>query len=380
MSAPTFIWPDPITDASQISGATFLYFDGPIILTQTPVIYPLDYSPFPRLVELRNPSWRNTFEKQFYSWIQMKHLSNTTVDLFKPLKKILVCMLKYSASSRAIDEMSSFYEMLGINFDELKLSCNQYNAYGEFMRHLLFEKYYEYDEDWEKVYRYYDEIVHQKVVEKLLVKSYFLRLFVFKDFIKANARILLTNQNLITLFSKMSIHMQPIQTGQNIDIDIVEWELFRQILSPRLDPLDKEKIDFIIELLNEHGPEIQRFRLKCHQLAQELTIPDNLENLPVYVEKFIRQNVEHEIGDVLMLDRRDTDRFLENLFSDRMAWAGITTFLRGVVQEQQQLFTVGGLILAIATIGATAVRTLVARNEKISQNDFALVYRIAKNI
>lgn len=158
---------------------------------------------------------------------------------------------------------------------------------------------------------------------------------------------------------------------------MIAWEIFRHILSPRLDPLNRERVEFIARLLGSCTDQIHRLRIKCATLADQLRQPATFERLPSEIERLIRVYVEKEIADLLESDQRALQKYLTGLLGDHKTWLGVATFLAGVVGGHD-LVTAGGAIAALSSIGAQAFKTAAEQREKLRGNDFALIYTIAR--
>ena len=188
--------------------------------------------------------------------------------------------------------------------------------------------------------------------------------------------VLLTNENLTEFLSALPIEATA-EGAEDIVDDIIAWELFRQILSPRLDPLDARRAELIAELLEFRTEEIERLRLKCLALADQVKHPSTLEKLPSQIETFMKTQLEREIAELLQIDRRALEEFFTALFADEKTWLAILTFITGIVANQVHL-TTGAAIATLSSIGAKAFRTAADRRQKLRQSDYAVVYTIRR--
>lgn len=176
------------------------------------------------------------------------------------------------------------------------------------------------------------------------------------------------------------LDLLPVETTikeQKIDIDVVAWEIFRQIVSPRLDPLDAERVLLISDILKNRKNEVERLRLKCTILAEQMERPNALENLPSNIASFVRPQVEKEIGELLGINRQALDDFLTSLFADQMTWLAFFAFISGMISNQITI-TTGGAIGALSSVSAKAFKTAADRRQKLKNSDFTLVYRLPR--
>jgi hypothetical protein len=119
----------------------------------------------------------------------------------------------------------------------------------------------EYDVDAAPLYEYCDEIFSKQSLTKLLCKAFMLRLVALRN-MKADT-IFVSNTEIIPLLTSM-----PIETGDAVNQnqtseaceDVIALEIFRQILSPAIDPLNEKCVEIIAEYRNGRKDEISRLR------------------------------------------------------------------------------------------------------------------------
>jgi hypothetical protein len=69
------------------------------------------------------------------------------------------------------------------------------------------------------------------------------------------------------------------------------------------------------------------------------------------------------------------NEFLDLVFADYKAWAGIGTFLY-CLTAGGPLLTAGGAIATLATVGSKAMKAAAERRNKLETSDYALLYRM----
>jgi hypothetical protein len=190
--------------------------------------------------------------------------------------------------------------------------------------------------------------------------------------------VLLSNPNLVAFLSSLPVEIKRSNDKEktSIDLDVVGWEFFRQLLSPKTDPLDDNSVAEVRKLLETRPAEIDALVRKCLALAQELSSETNLETLQKTVTQHIRANVEGEIQSLLFLDKAAVNDFLDLVFADYKTRAGICTFLYSYFTAGAPLLTAGGAIAALATVGGSSIKAAAVRRQKLETSDYALLYRM----
>ncbi len=370
--SPVFLYPDPSTGPEVLSGAAFLYFQGPLVVTLPPTVLTEGSSALLPLVRDRRPKWSNDFRRLLTAWHVQHDGFDAMMTTLEPLKgkHILVAWEVYPADTKALDRAASLAASSGMSLDAVAEIINPINAGGELLRHIMLEAFLELGKDIEALFEYCGRLFHTEPLDHLLAKAYLLRLPIRWP------RVLLTNERLFIFLCNLPVETEAANTD-SIDRDVIAWEVFRHIVSRRLDPLDSERVELIAGLVNSSTEQIHRLRIKCAAVADQLRQPTAFERLPSDVERLIRVYVEKEIADLLELDRRALQEYLTALFADYKTWAGVAAFVGGVVTGHVHV-SAGGAIAALSSIGAQAFKTAAERRERLRKSDFALVYTIAK--
>ncbi|MBM3254019.1 MAG: hypothetical protein FJZ16_07195 [Candidatus Omnitrophica bacterium] len=370
------VLPDPLTSPEMLSGALFLYFDAPIWVTMPPTIVTPDSWKLLDLIKRREPGWGEIFWGIFGAWRMQMDGFRSSIEVFTPLKEksLKTMYMSYSAGTKALEESGNLITATGFTIKDLSELINPFTASGEIIRHIMLEQFLELKEDVEELYKYCGELLKEEAIPSLLTRGYLLRLKILSD--AKNCPILLSNERLIKFLEKLPIDTEVVP-DRNIDFDVIAWEFFRQLVSPRLDPLNAERADYIQKLIESRKNEIARLKSKCYKLAEKIEGVKSIEQLVAKVERLIKSEVEDEIAELFELDKGKVKEYFTKLFADKTIWIGTATTILGIVSGQPHV-TVGGAICALSTMGAKAVSEAASRKAKIKQSDYAIVYRIGK--
>jgi formate dehydrogenase maturation protein FdhE len=131
--------------------------------------------------------------------------------------------------------------------------------------------------------------------------------------------------------------------------------------------------------LQSRKEEIERLRLKCHVLAEQVRQPKTLQNLVNQIEKLIRTKVKREIAELLQLNQQALEAFLTSIFADEKTWFAVSSFIASVVTGHVYI-TTGAALAALSSIGSKAFKAAADRRQKLKQNDYALVYTISRKV
>jgi hypothetical protein len=296
--APMLFYPDSLWVPEMISGAAFLYFQEPILFTIPSAssigILGAGSSRLVELVKKNNPKWVAEFRKMFDLYVIGTKLSSKTMELLKPLHGPCFkwIQLVYPHTTECLDEAEDLQRSTGYEESSIIKMINPFSAGDSLAKHILFEMYVqtvhsekndhdlvdlgkqyarraisgdpippEYDVDAAPLYEYCDEIFSKQSLTKLLCKAFMLRLVALRN-MKADT-IFVSNTEIIPLLTSM-----PIETGDAVNQnqtseaceDVIALEIFRQILSPAIDPLNEKCVEIIAEYRNGRKDEISRLR------------------------------------------------------------------------------------------------------------------------
>lgn len=374
--SPLYVFPDPVTVPEMLSGAAFLYFQQPLLFTLPPVVLTEDSYQLLSTIKERKPEWSTTFFSLFDAWCHQHDKWRETLEALAPLKEKAFknVWLVYPADLAALERSSILAASSGLSLDSIAEMINPLNASGEIIRHILLEAFLELNKDIDALFKYCGELFRREPLPHLLAKGYFLRVQMLTEIKKAP--LLLTNERLTKFLDNLPIETTA-ETDEKIDNDVIAWELFRQILSPRLDPLNANRAQLIAELLDSRRKEVENLRLKCHVLAEQVKQPSTLEKLPTQIERIVKTQVKKELAELLQLNRQALESFFTALFADDKTWLAIYAFIAGVAAGQVHL-TTGGAIGALSSISAKAFKAAADRRQKLKTSDYTLVYTITR--
>lgn len=381
VKSPIIVYPDPIIDIEMLSGAMFLYFDRPIALTLPPVVVTEKSYDLLAVIDERKPKWSKIFYDLLNSWVIQQKCCDEVFKILEPLKgnRLITVWTVYPADRIALEKSEELIKSSGLSTDVLKQMINPINAPGELVGHIMSEAFLECNKDINKLFDYCTTIFDKEPLDNLLIKSYILRLN-FLNELPSNTSIAITNYQIWSQLlngNVSNLKHQEFQDSTGIDKDVISWEIFKTIISPRLDPMNEEKVDYIVQLLKTHREQIDRLKLKCFSLADKLKQIKVLDDLPKHVVDLVKSNVEKDLIELFDLDKKALKDFLALVFSDEKAWLGIASFIAGIISGSS-VITTGGAIAALSLIGSKSVQAANRRMETINHNDYGLAYIIAK--
>ena len=364
-------------------------------------IDPFDFFKF---ADEQQPTWLPKL-KTFYSiWMEYQTSLRRTSEILSPLhqeKTYHTTWLLYPRGQHAWEAAEDLIASSNLSFDQIANVVDPFSASDELFSHIFFEKYLELYEgsrspdelfasgarafsesnsrptksvDWRCLYEYCDARFRDGDLRTILMTSYMFRL----PFLRAMPAVLLSNPRLVDFLSSLPVEERhPDQHVRAIDGDVISWEFFRQLLSPRTDPLSTNAVTQIQTLLRDRQDEIDALKRRCLVLAQALSQERDLNELQQKISQHIRVNVEKDVLTLLSLDRAAGKDFLDSVFSDEKTWAGIATFLFSLSQGGAWL-TAGAAICALSSVGSKAMKTAAERRKKLEASDYALLYRVQR--
>jgi hypothetical protein len=397
--------PDALWRSAMVSGALFLYFkDEQIYSTLHPSVSTfltgVDPTSFFRLVDERRPAWWPKFEMFLSLSGTYRGSLHATREQLKPLaSRTKSIWLVYPRDQHALDEAQELLSSSPLPPAEIVNLIDPYSAADELFAHLFLEKVAELygpgpsqnlpwgegevgwdpvprrQVDWSALYQYCEVLFNSMTLEQLLAGAYMLRLSMLRE-LKVDG-VLLSNERLVPFLMSLPVDAPalPAQVS-NEAWDMVAWEFFRQLVSPRLDPLDKKKAEHVASLIEHRSGEIERLKGRCLQLGQQLAQePIDLTTLRESVRNHIRANVQKEVQAALDLDRDTVEGLLTEVLADEKAWVAILTLLSSLAVGGP-IVTAGSAIYALGNVGSKAVSAAGKRRERLKSQDFALLYRM----
>lgn len=401
-STVKLLFPDALYDLNSISCASFMYFEkGHIGITLHPTVFMFlsgcDPYDFYQYVQTKNPTWRNSYFFLYKLWLDSnKHLQQTG-QFLEPLHKQKVyksIWLAYAKTEEILLKAEEFISTLGMSYEELFNLINIEQAAQELMAHLHFEKILELygtpseksskefikrEVNYQLLYNYCDNFFKTTTIKQALVKAYFFRLLNVSDF----NNFMLSNERLIPLLNKLPQKIKEKKPNQEIKpeytLDVVSWEVFRQIVSPYLD--EKEpgtRINITTDFLHTKSDEIRRLKTKCWLLAENFKSDYDLPTLKNNVAKHVALYVEKDVQDLLALDKNAFSEIRDKIFSDEKTWLALLTFITSIFTGGE-LITAGAGLATLSNVAAKAYSTKSNINKTVKKIDYALLYRIKKS-
>lgn len=401
------LFPDACWNPELVSGALFLYFhDEKLAFTLHPSVSThltgADPFDFIRFVEGVNPDWLPKFSKFMGTWKSFRASLQATTEILEPLHGtgFNTVLMSYPRGSAAWESSEDLIASSELSRPDVTKIIDPFSASDELFAHIFFEKHLELYEghrsaeelvdlgakqagseaaqeraqvDWGALYEYCEALFRPAELEDLFTTAYMFRL----PILKAVPSVLLSNPNLIRFLSSLPVDAKrkADKDAVEVDLDVVAWEFFRQLVSPILDPLDNEAVEKTLRIIQRHSAEIDALRRRCFSLAQELGDEKDLEVLQGRIAQHIRGKVEGEVQAVLSLDKKAVYELFDTVFSDQKTWIGIATFLYSLITGGA-VITAGAAIYALSSVGSKAVRAAADRRQRLEMNDYALLYRM----
>ena len=327
-----------------------------------------------KLVDERKPVWSEAFYGLLSMWRNQQIGFQTCLDTLSPLKddRFKVVWTVYNANLSALDHAQDLIASSGYTLEQAGNIIDPFNAAGEAVRHLLLEAYLENNKDTGKLFDYCDHLFSSKHFPEFITKCYFLRIPFLSALGQGSRSLMLTNQKLLPLLDSLPIEPTRVTQDWRSVQDVVSWEIFRRIVSPRLDPLTPEKVARIVEINKKRHKAVVSMKERCMLLAFDVELSAKKHHLERDIERIIR-SVEPEISSLFEIDKKATKEFFNSLFADEKTWLFFASIVGGLVTGELTL-TAGAAIASLSNVGAKAFKTASERRIKIKTNDFAILY------
>lgn len=382
-----FFLPDPLISPSIISGAVFLYFDGPFLATSPPSVVTPDSLRLLDVVKSRNPPWSHHIFNIANSLDAVNIAAHDTWDNLRAIAPEAFDMvyLAFPANQEAYRRVDNWVAASGYNYESLSKLIEPSLGWAELARHIFVECYLELDRDINSLYSYCDKILGTESLDSLIVSSYLLRLQVLLN-IPSETRVLFTNERLAPFFEKLTLRL-PDKTSatdnetpsvEGIDSDIIAWEFFRVLVSPLIDPLDKHRLALLTRIKSNHHNEVLRLRALCRELSAELSGEKSVVGLGDKAISAIDAKLRKELRSIFELDETTWRTYRNGLAADKVLWSSFASMLAGV-SGSGPMFTAAGIIAALTSVGSNAFKARAERDEKLRQSDLALLHLLHKH-
>ncbi len=401
-------FPDCLWNPNKISGSSFLYFHdekiyfslAPSVSTFLSGVVPFS---FLKLIENESPPWKDAFLTFFNMWYKFKTSLIETNNIIEPLRDSNFKMIQFSydRGKHAFNNAEEIIQSTQLKLSEIYNLIDPYHACDELFSHLFFEKVLEmrYDNmtneeyaefqkqqasakisedfikyfNWKPLYDYCNELFNRNTLEELLVKSYMFRFNYLHDM----PSILLSNSNLIFFLGSMPVsYNKENKVDENLELDVIAWELFRHLVSPKVDPLEHKKVSLVKKMLNLRVEEIERLKNRCYTLSTNLSQEKNLDRLTLRVRDIIKAEVANDLQELLKIDDKAFQSFFSELLSDKKMWMTILTIIHGL-RTGGEVITAGASLYGLSKIGATIFKELSERNKTLSTSAYTLIYRMS---
>ena len=414
------LFPDPYWRSDLVSGAAFLYFhdEGLMLPLHSSVsASAVGSNPFAfiEFVKERRPVWGQRFLELASLWFAFRRGLVEARKLIEPLHghAFRTILVSYPHSRAAIDAGDSIVSASSLTEEQISRLVDPFTAADEIFAHLFLEKFLELvhpdatpedfvhmgqdiaasspsigestgppvqwgpatpvDFDWQPLFEYcaglFDAYPSN---ERLLSRAYLVRFQILQQL----PEVVLTNPHMIDLLASLPVDPPAETDDPNRQFDTVGWEFFRQLVSPKSDPLDGERVRLLSELIEKRSDEVRRLKTKCLALGHELGGDPKLETMTDEVAMYIRLNVEKELAALFQLDRRAGEEFVTEVMSDRRVWAALIASV-GTLASGDSTLAAGAGLYALSTVGSEAVRAVARRGRRLATSDYTLLYRMS---
>jgi hypothetical protein len=373
------VYPEPLFTPTLVDGTAFLYFERKLTLTLAPApVMAAGGFEIVEWVRERRPSWAPKFLALDELWGQESDGCVATFRLLEPIRdRFTTALVAVPGDQGALERAGELIRSAGFDAERMRAVVDPVVAAGELMNHIYLEMWLLLENDSEALYHYVGELLaDDDRLESTMQQAYMLRI----AHLAAGAPVdpLLLNSPrlapfLLSLWGDAS--QDDVTPSTSFVIGQASWEFFRQILRPYLDPLDERAVELIAECLADRFDEVQALKLQTERLAERITTADTHDQLSVLVADHIRLHVADDIADLLRLDERAKQRFLDSLLSDRGAWVAALAAAHGATMGSAE-WTMGGAIGAIAMLGSKGYATIADRRRQLASSDYRLIYSL----
>lgn len=392
------LYPDSLYDLDAISCSVFLYFqEDPFACTLHPTVsMPLtdcDPTKFLEFINNKNPVWIKNYWMLYNSWYESSQKIHKTSSLLKPIQDenlLKSIWLIYPKSEGILEKSKELISKFGVDYKTLLSIINIEHAFQELMAHIHFEMFLKFygepaekpttnlihrDIDYGLLYNYCDKFFSKYSIEEALVNTYFLRLISHQKL----ASIMLSNEKLVPFLNRIdsgSSKSTETSLSYNEQIDLVSWEIFRQLLSPYIDAIEQEKrVKLTVEFVQKRKDEIKTFQNKCWKLAEDFKGEKCLADLESNITKHISVHAMADIQELLKIDNRSFIELKDKIFADEKTWIGLSTFIISTFTGGE-LLSIGSAIVTLSNLLANTYKTNEETQKTIRQSEYSLIYRI----
>jgi hypothetical protein len=370
------VFPDPISSIMEITGATLLYFDHPLVIALPATVLPQVAEKSLKLFEIvarRQPEWGTQLLFALQAGQQQARGAASVLNRLKPLQEaaFISIYFSYNADRKAFSRASAAATSIAARLPEPIKYVTIPTASNDLCRHIFLQSFLDAKGDLDELYEHCNELFSANSFEHLLLSAYLLRLAAVKPGV-ASTGMLLINPAVTTLLAEAMPDTTPVKRHKAVDV--IAWEIFRCIVSPRLDPITDRRIMLIGEIRSQRATERVALADRCRSVAVEVL--EQRGNLaPPEIAKFVTSRIEPEIKALFNLDGSTFRVFVDELLTDKGTWVSMAGTLAGVAAGTS-LLTAAAAVTGLASIGSAAYKSKQSREAAVRSNDYRLLYFI----
>jgi hypothetical protein len=282
----------------------------------------------------------------------------------------------YPADSTAMKRADALIDDSGFAITELARMMDPGIAGAELLRHAFLERWLECGAELEALYDVCSTVFERQDFERRLLQAYLLRFAIFNG-VNATSKLLLSNERLLPLITRFA----PPESGEEVhaaDDDVIAFEIFRHLLSPRLDPLSSARTELLADILANRIDELTALKRQCERLSEKLSGVQESELFHA-VTTLVHRHVAEELAVLLRLSARAKQDFMVELLADKLTWVSLIGSAAGTAAGTTGVSLAGG-IAAIATAIAKGVDVGWRNHKAVRDNPYRLIRRLGEAV
>ncbi len=159
----------------------------------------------------------------------------------------------------------------------------------------------------------------------------------------------------------------------------LEFFLFDMLVSPYAPKLSNPHAESISQLMDKRSGELERLRLKCSSLSEDLLAKPPPESKLSSAIVELLNTVEEEVSSIANIDKFGFRNLIKNLSEDKVVWSSIAGLVGSIVSGLPAAVAASMAITALSAIGATAVKESRKCQEALSSSQWAFVYYLKRS-
>jgi hypothetical protein len=396
---PKLFYPESIFSIDQFSSSTLLYFENTLQTTLHPTvsIFLTGFDPMKFMTLLESSNYK--FKEQFIHLFEIVQNSSVAISetskIMQPLyeKKYMQSIwMVYPKNEIAFQKSEEIISKSNLTVNQIFDFIDPVMACHELVAHILFEKFLEFyssssssqkdelqnnknanKDNYKQLFEYCEKLFAKHSTKELLVKAYLFR-FPTLDYV---GDILVSNNRILPFLQSIKTEKSSESSKNYYEtLDVISWEIFRQLTSKYLDQIDaKERIIKIIDFRTNFREEVEALRNKCLKLGEQFKGEKDMLTLEKNISMHVKINTEKEIRDLLKLNSKISENLIDSIFADEKTWLGISGFLGSILTGNAYFSATVGFA-AITNIGAKVYKQVSDAEKKINESDYALIYRM----